>query len=87
MNNPFYRNRPCSLEEKEEILSFLRLEKECDEANTTTIEYMNRDHLSKTKSKQVDSAVKRWKKESDRLIKNIINLEPYSMNSKRNWYI
>lgn len=73
-------------------IKFLEFEQECDNHNAFVIEYMNREHLNKTKSKQVDAAVKRWKKSSETLLKlfnpksnNFIGYS--SMAQERTWII
>ena len=83
----FYKNRLVSEEDRAKTLAFLALEAECDEHNATQIEYMNRDHLNKTRSKQVDAAVKRWIKDSKRLISRYRNEPLHNLGSQRNWYV
>jgi hypothetical protein len=81
----FYKNRLVSEEDRAKTLAFLALEAECDEYNATQIEYMNRDHLNKTRSKQVDAAVKRWDKDNKRLTKRYKDEPTHSMGTARTW--
>ena len=86
MNN-FYRYRPRDNEDRMNMIAFHKLEMEIDEANATVYEYMNKDHLNKTKVRQGESMVKRWKKESLRAIKTLSDtkLMCYSRNKPRVW--
>lgn len=81
-----YGSRPKAEEERQAILKFLELEKQIDEENATAIEYMNREHLTKTRSKQVDAAVKRWSKDSKRNINNYKGCYLYNHAEPRSWY-
>lgn len=62
------------------------MEREIDEANAKAIEAMDKTHLNKTKTKQVEAAIKRWSKDSASNIKKIKNINIHSLNAKRGWY-
>lgn len=85
MYNDFYKTRPNNEQEKQAMLDWYKLEKECDEANATVIKHMNKDHLNKTKSKQIDAAVRRWDKEMKSQVKRTKNAEPIRYARQRTW--
>ena len=69
------------------MIAFHKLEMEIDEANATVYEYMNKDHLNKTKAKQGIAMGKRWSKESLRALKRLQDskVRYYFHNQPRTW--
>ena len=82
-----YGNRPRDNDERLAMIAFLEKEKEIDEENATMFEYMNKEHLTKTRNKQGTSMVKRWKKDSLRAIKALqsYRVRYYWNNKPRTW--
>ena len=82
-----YGLRPRDEEDRKNMMSFAMKELECDEHNEIQLAMMNKDHLSKTKVKQCDSMVKRWKKQSSAMLKRLnVNTCRYShFNAPRTW--
>jgi len=76
--NKFYINRPRTLEDKERILDFLELEKQCDEHNAEQLEViLSFGQTNKTKTKDTEAAIKRWSKDYIRNNKHYSKVEPH----------
>ena len=82
-----YGVRPRDEEDRKNMMSFAMKELECNEWNEVQLQMMNKDHLSKTKVKQCDSMVKRWKKETSTMLKrlNSTTCRYYHFNEPRTW--
>lgn len=58
-----YGHKPKNKKELAKMVSFFKKERDCDLHNMKELESMDTSHLSKTKLKQMNSAVKRWDKD------------------------
>ena len=84
-----YGLRPHNEQDRKRMLAFANKEKECDEHNELQIAMINKEHLSKTKLKQCESMVKRWKKESSTMLKRLstANVKYSTLSLERTWII
>ena len=82
-----YGLRPKDEQDRKNMMSFAMKELECDEWNEVQIAMMNKDHLNKTRTKQCESMVKRWKKEASAMLKrlNKNTCRYYQFNEPRSW--
>ena len=79
--------RPRNEAERAAMQSHVVKEMEYDDWNEVQVQMMNKEHLSKAKTNSCESMVKRWRKESARMLKriNINTCKFYSFNRARTW--
>jgi len=79
--------KPCNEAERAAMQSHAIKELECDDWNEVQIQMMNKEHLSKAKTNSCESMVRRWRKESARMLKRVNKntCRCYSFNKPRTW--
>lgn len=81
----FFHKRVKDEKERQDVLSFLEKEKFFDEQNALEFENMDKSHLNKTRMNQMNSAIKRWNKDNEKLVKTFIECKTTSFAISRTW--
>ena len=81
----FFTDRPKNEDERDAMVSFFKLEQECDEANQNMFEHMNTEHLTKTKIKGFLARTKANATLTKRNIKKALAATCFSSNKPRTW--
>jgi hypothetical protein len=87
LRNKLYGHLPYNEEDRQRMLRWNLLEAKCDVENVKTIESMDLSHLNKTRTKDIEKAMKQWKKSFSDRKKKILESNTNSTTATKHIWI